>query len=436
MPCIHKTFSALRTVFLLLAVIIFPHVTAQALANPLYTVSDVQVDITAQSAVAARERAFDQAQLEAFNTLAGRFLPPAQLSNFKAPDVNTISSMIQDFEIGREQLSRVRYVASYTFRFKEPQVRNYFASLGADIHQAQQNFREEQFLMQQQQAQTQTDGGTAAGGVTTEDATLAASARAVLVLPFIERSAGRFVIWSQGNAWRNAWNRQQSGESFFVPLGDIVDIADVREDNPQNLSAAGIAKIQERYGAQQAAILVARPDAMLQRVASEDDAALGVMVIEFYRTDRGRPEYVRDLVVTASAQDTLKTLMDRAVVEAKAALVVGWEEMSAPRSPEFMVQYRVRIPYSSLREWSQLQQAIRRVNAISDFNIRSVSPREAQAEFAFDGSFEMLERALSGANLSLRLNNAMGGASGAMGQTFMAGQVIEGELQMLNRFQR
>ncbi|MFN3699903.1 MAG: hypothetical protein ACK4VI_00100 [Alphaproteobacteria bacterium] len=429
MPCIHKTFSALRTVFLLLAVIIFPHVTAQALANPLYTVSDVQVDITAQSAVAARERAFDQAQLEAFNMLAGRFLPPAQLTNFPAPDVNTISSMIQDFEIDREQLSRVRYVASYTFRFKEPQVRNYFASLGADIHQAQQNFREEQFLIQQQQAQTQVDGGEAGG------ATLGASARAVLVLPFIERS-GRFVIWSQGNAWRNAWNRQQSGESFFVPMGDIADIADVREDNPQNLNTAGIAKIQERYGAQQAAILVARPDATLQRVASEDDAALGVMVIEFYRTDRGRPEYVRDLVVTASAQDTLKTLMDRAVVEAKAALVVGWEEMSAPRSPEFMVQYRVRIPYSSLREWSQLQQAIRRVNAISDFNIRSVSPREAQAEFAFDGSFEMLERALSGANLSLRLNNAMGGTSGAMGQTFMAGQVIEGELQMLNRFQR
>lgn len=404
MQCIHRTFYALRTVFLYIFMI-FCAAVPQALANPLYTVADVKVDVTAQSAVAAREQAFEQAQVDAFNTLAGRILPAERLAGFTPPDVNTVSAMIQDYEIGSEQLSTVRYVASYTFRFKESAARQYFGSMGADIYGAQAAFTaigEDQNAL----ATTAEDSENLATSAGTPSGTL-------LILPFYEKS-GNTMLWSPYNVWRNAWNKTGgagSASAVQVPLGDLADVSDIKDDEAMNYDPAKLARMLERNAAVEAVIAIARPDEALSRVSAEGDAAVGVLNVALYRTDMGTPQFVHDINVGASNSDTLGTLMDKAVREVKLALASGWKDKATVQEEIASgTPIQVRIPYNSLREWAEAQAAIRRARGITAFNIRSVTPREALAEIVFSGDRAALDLALAQVDISVGAPAAQGGA--------------------------
>jgi hypothetical protein len=94
-----------------------------------FTVQNVAVDVKAENAITARNQAFEQAQISAFEELAGRMLPEEQLTNFKAPALGTIAPMVQDFEVSNEKVAKGRYSAIYTVRFRERAARRYFDRL-------------------------------------------------------------------------------------------------------------------------------------------------------------------------------------------------------------------------------------------------------------------------------------------------------------------
>jgi hypothetical protein len=422
MQCIHKTFYAIRTVFL--SIFAFLCISQSVLAaNPLYTVEGVRVDITAKSAVEAREQAFEQAQADAFNTLAGRMLPPQQLQSFKLPDINTISAMIQDYEIANEQLSTVRYVADYTIRFKEGASRNYFASLGADIYGAQQAFTDIGNVQPAPNAQTTEAASSSAQPLA------APAGGPVLVLPFLEKG-GQMMLWSPFNVWRNAWDKTggAGASDIVVPLGDISDISDIRDEDALSFNPEKLGALVQRYGASEAVIAIARPDAILSRIANEGDAAAGVLKIALYRTDMGRADYVHDITVTASNTDTLASLFNRGVAQVKRALSADWKNNASAPSDDTSVESThqmatlqsvdVRIPYASLREWSETQAALRRVRGIASLEIRSVTPREASASLSYNGDIEALRLALAQSGITLDQGGSRGAISVTSGDSF------------------
>ena len=121
---LYKPFQALRTVFWTLLALFYLAIVSPVMAdNPVFTVEGVQVDVTASNALEAKSKAFEQAQADAFEIMAGRMLPEAQAQQFQMPELSTISLFIQDFEVTKEQLSSVRYLGTYTFRFKDEAVR-------------------------------------------------------------------------------------------------------------------------------------------------------------------------------------------------------------------------------------------------------------------------------------------------------------------------
>lgn len=109
----------MRLFFLCLAIIagLAVALPAQAQTDP-YTVTGVKVDVTAANAVDARTKAFGQAQQAAFVQLAQHFLTPDQAKGFQPPAPEQITPLVNDFEVTNEQLSSVRYVGTYTFRFR------------------------------------------------------------------------------------------------------------------------------------------------------------------------------------------------------------------------------------------------------------------------------------------------------------------------------
>jgi hypothetical protein len=104
---------------------------ARAQDDSILTVTGVKADATAASAVEARQQAFEKAQVDAFTQLASRFMSEDQMKTFQPPPVMEITLLVDDFEITQEQLSAVRYVGTYTFRFKKGATQGWFASHSA-----------------------------------------------------------------------------------------------------------------------------------------------------------------------------------------------------------------------------------------------------------------------------------------------------------------
>lgn len=365
MHSIHKTFYNFRTVFFCF-LLVFPGVLYAQAENSLFTVENVNVDVTAQSAVAARELAFEKAQLDAFIILTKRMLSDGEASTFQTPEISTVSSLIQDYEISNEQLSSVRYKATYKFRFKDKDIKQFFSGANLDY----------------------TD----------------ISARPALVLPFLQRG-DQTMLWSPYNAFMKAWNRADDLMSglvpLVVPLGDISDVQDIGDEDAMNYQASKMERILARYEASEAIILVATPDETLSRVENPSDAAVGALNIYMYRTDRGRPEFVQGIDVSASSNDTLASLMDRAVQNVRSELRKDWKSRTVVNSSQNNA-VKVRVQFASLKEWADTQKALKRVYGINNVKVISVTPSEAHLDLAFQGDESRLVLALEQANFSLQ----------------------------------
>ena len=224
----YKHFYRVRTVFTACFLCFFLWMPGAWAADDLYTVEGVAVDATADNALQARDKAFGQAQQQAFMILAGRMLPEAEAQKLTPPDPLAISPLIQDFEVTQEQLSAVRYVGTYTFRFKQAAVSQYFGQSGTDY--------------------------------------TAIESPPLLLLPFFQPPDGPIVLWAQQNPWRQAWDRMEGQETLVpivVPLGDLDDVKDVSDQEAFTYRNENMARLLGRYHSAEAVLAVAAPDATL-----------------------------------------------------------------------------------------------------------------------------------------------------------------------------
>lgn len=357
MNILYTSFRRIRIALAMMAVLLAFSVPASA--EDVFTVSGVKVDVTAENAVAAREKAFTEAQMAAFKALADRLLGVEEAKVFVLPDVASISTMIQDFEITDEQLSAVEYIGTYTFRFDGDAVRS-------------------QFNM---------------GGVKYSDV----ASKPVLVLPFFQWGS-RIILWQDSNPWLEAWSRSESKDGLVpirVPLGDIRDIADIGDDQALTYRREGMNEILGRYEASEAIILIAIPGPL---DAADVPTDLGVMI---YRTDRDRPEYVQTLRINPDANGNAGALYDKAVRETREALQQEWKVETAvdPAIPSNTIA--VRVQFSTMQQWVETRQALRRVHGITAIKVKSVTPREAQVELEFSGDENRLRLALEQQDMAM-----------------------------------
>lgn len=356
---------SLFRIFLCALVVLFAGMRTGAAQDSVFTVADVKVDVTAESASAARDQAFIEAQQAAFRQLAERLLPEDELPSFVPPDISVLSGFVNDFEITEERLSSIRYVATYTFRFKDSAVRSFFADEGV----------------------VYSDVGS----------------KPMLVLPFW-RDGTRTVLWGADNPWMAAWGRAEntSGElvPVAVPIGDIQDVSDIGDDNPLSADRAKLAAMAGRYGAEETAIMIVSP------VRGEDTVIAGIpgaLTIDIYRTDRGTTEFASALKVEAESGEEAQSLFDRAVKKARKALQSDWKSRTAAAVPvsgeSNSLQARVR--FTSMNEWVETQKILRRVDGIGDIRLVSLRPGEAQVEILFRGGEDRLRLALAQSDVEL-----------------------------------
>ncbi|MGB4056917.1 MAG: DUF2066 domain-containing protein [Alphaproteobacteria bacterium] len=391
MAIIYKTFYPARTVFYTLFACFLLGMAPVLAADDLFTVEGVKVDVTAASALAARDQAFDKAQVDAFTALAGRMLSESDLAKFKAPDAGTVSGMVQDYEVTAEKLSSVRYIGTYTFTFRQAAVERYFNKAGASY-------------------------------------TNIASAP-LLVLPFYQLS-GKSYLWSPMNVWMQAWNRSggQTGlVPVILPIGDLEDVGDIGDDDVFSYNPERLSSMLARYGAGDAVLVVAVPSGLSVRAGENDLVAGGAVTVSLYRTDQGQPEHVQEMVVEAMPGETLTKLLDRAAIEAQKKLHQNWKDKTvvpaAYQEPEGVTipneamsgnRLVARVRIQSLEDWATVQRSLGRVRALSATSLKSLTPREAMVELSFRGDEQMLRYALAQAGMNLsQPQYAQGGYTGA-----------------------
>ncbi len=319
--------------------------------SDIFTVRNVEVDVTSDSAAQAQREAFETAQQDAFRILLQRVLPQNQAEAFQMPEPSLLQTFIRNFEIDKEQLSSIRYKASYIFRFKENLVREYLENYG----------------------QTYTD----------------VASKPVLVLPFFQQN-NAIMLWSRANPWLAAWNRANLKRGLvpvMVPIGDMEDIQNIGDNQALQYDFQGLGRMVSRYGAGEAIILIATTSSM----SEQNIEPLSIFI---YRTDRPEPEFVQRIFVNPNPDESKTTFYDRAVSDVYELLQQNWKDKTLITADE-KNRLQVTIRFNSHQQWIATRRALENVQGISELHYLSVSPYFAEVELEFRGSEERLRLALA-----------------------------------------
>lgn len=379
MSIIYTAFKCLRTAPLVIVAGVLILSSPALAAEDVFTVSGVKVDVHAENAVAAREKAFTDAQTVAFNALASRLLGEDEAKTYVAPDNAAISSMIKDFEITNERISAVEYIGTYTFRFDGPAVRR-------------------QFNMQ---------------GMKYSDL----ASKPVLVLPFFQVGS-KITLWSDANPWLKAWGRNTSKGGLVptvVPLGDAQDVGAIADDEALTYQSDRLGEMLDRYNTGDAVVLIAKPGPV---DAGNVPVDLNIMI---YRTDSGSPEYVQTIKVVPSPGNMADALYDKAVQQVRSVLQKGWKQKTMVDPVIGKSSITAYVQFTTMQEWVMTRQALQTVQGISNMKVKSVTPHEAEIELQFSGDVNRLRLALAQSDLLLSSpqTSLVGDGSGLSGYSLV-----------------
>lgn len=335
---------------------------AQASSDP-FSVRGVKIDVTAENAVAAREQAFEEAQKKAFQMLTARLLSEKEATQIAPPEGELLASMVNDFEITSEQLSDVRYIGTYIFRFKQDDVRRYLGGHGMAYSDV--------------------------------------SSKPVLILPFY-RWGDRMLLWEAENPWRAAWSRNTGAQGLvptLVPIGDLEDVNAIAGEDLMNYSAREIDSMVRRYGAGRVLAVMAIPQ-YKSGATGTDIAELAHLDVKIYEMLGGRATPVRNFQIAPAEKETVDTLFEKAIWRVHKTLQQSWKEKTSVRADQAN-QLRVRVRFASMGEWVETQKNLRGVQGVRDVKLLSLKPGEAQVELHFQGAEDRLRLALAQADMTL-----------------------------------
>ena len=328
-----------------------------AWAQEVFTIADVKVDATAETAAAARETALAAGERRALRRLFERLAIGADYGRLPSLDGGRISDLVKSFEVEEEKTSRGRYLATLKFRFKPKAVRRLLRE--NDIRFAE---------------------------------TLS---KPVLVLAIYEM-AGALALWDHPNPWRDAFSRLEKRDSLVplvAPLGDILDIADIGAEQAVRGDDARLSAIARRYGAADTLVVVAS----YSTVPSRNLPEVRVSVSRFGAVGQGRTFVER---FTAAPDEEIEALLLRAARSVTIQVEENWKLDNHLRFDREGV-LMVAVPITRLEDWLEVKKRLARVAFIRRSDLVYLSRDEARAELRYIGDEEQLTLALAQSDLVL-----------------------------------
>lgn len=348
-------------------------------SDDVVTVTDVMIDKTAENAVIARQQAMAEAQRLAFSLLAEQILSPEQMELFELPDDLMIASMVQDFEIVSEQIGSKRYVANFTYRFRVPAVEQYFNNYLGSAYQKDMDNVER---------------------------------KTVLMLPFYEDADGQTELWADDNLWLEAWQNSelpQGAVTYLVPLGDISDINAGSMADIWTGDTDAVIRLKQQYRADEVVLAVAARAGMNFQ-------------IDIYKLAYDAPKKINTLLIHSGAADD-RIVFRQAIMDVTGYLNSEMVEQPKESLPVFSFDLpgqekrtgsKVSVPsrleqgvatarteiegvlnFSSIADWVELQNRLRRITPEAELSILSLSRDDARFVLKYDGAEQKLQQQLA-----------------------------------------
>ena len=314
-----------------------------------FTVTDVNVDVSAADAVQARELGIQEARRKAAAMLVERLVPAADRARIPAPDDARLQSMVRAVEFVRERPSAGHYTATLNVVFAPGPVRAWLGEAGVRV---------------------------------TETVT-----RPALVIPLWKGPAGVEPL-DDRNAWREAWRTLDTAGSA-VPVtvirGDQLDQNAVSAEQAYVGDVSALARLTDRYRAPVIVVAIV-----------EGDKEAGPLTVGGLRYDAltgARSEIPKETVPGA-------TQLPDAARKIHARLDEQWRGMASVRR-DSQDSLDVTVPIRALGDWVQVRQRLGGVPAVRNVVVRTLEADRADLRLEFFGTPEDLQRVLALAGLTL-----------------------------------
>ena len=332
-------------------------------ASHVFTVSGVRVDVTAETAVAARKAAHAEGHVKALDKLLARLLPRTELGSIRQLKVAEILTFVQDFSVANERASDVRYLADLTFRFRPAPIRDLLRTSGL------------------QHAETMS--------------------KPVVVLP-IFGVEGEAVLWGEGNPWWAAWAARPPGGwlvPLVVPLGDLGDLTAVDATRALNGDVEALGAIARRYGAE---------DVLITQAVLLGDPVLGQAKLQVGSVRLGR--FAEQTTIDNYAQPvggTVQDLLAFAADAVGAGAQEAWKQRNLLR-PGSQRQFAVNVPVTQLADLLEVKRRLVGVAAVRGVEVTALSRSKVALAITFVGEEEQLVLAMAQSDLDLALFPGIG----------------------------
>ncbi|WP_404386404.1 DUF2066 domain-containing protein [Caenispirillum salinarum] len=342
----------------LLAVVSVPGAPARAQApDPatlaLFTADDVKVDVTADSAVAARDQALMEGQAKGLRQVM-RDLAPAGYQD-RLPEIGgeEAQNYVLSLQVEDEKRSNVRYIATLDITYNPDAVRQLLRM--NDIPFSEQ------------------------------------PRTPVLVVPLWQApGAAGPILWEDPNPWRAAWNRR-AGDGLVptrVPLGDLGDLRALSADEAAGGDAAAVRNLLQRYDMTESVVARAA-------LAGEDQLAVDMTR---YRL-AGQPSR-QSLTLTRDPAEDRSAFLSRAADEVAARLRDDqWQGggAAAGLSPDAAPQRMTAIVPTSggLETWLTVRERLGQVPLVRGVEVQALSRERAQILLGYMGDVERLTLTLA-----------------------------------------
>lgn len=330
----------------------------RAQSEESFTVRGVKVDVTADSAAAARDQAIVAGQRKAFDELLLTLATAEDVARLPPLDDDSIGNMVLDFQVESESVSTVRYIGELAFRFRAAPVQQYLEQGGANY----------------------------AVGAT----------RPALVLPVLTRDS-QSLLWDEGNDWLAAWSQSSVDGtlvSFVVPLGDLTDLAAIDAARALDGDAAALQAITMRYGAGDVIVAEVRPSVD----PATDEARIDLNATRY--TPAGPDDTLQDSLSAPGGAAALPDLYRQAAQRVSGFLQTQWKQENLVSST---VEQRLAVvaPLDSLDGWVDLRRRLGDIPVVRRTDLLALSRAEARLDLVFFGDQAQLARALAQRDLTL-----------------------------------
>jgi hypothetical protein len=320
-----------------------------AVASSIFTINDIKVEATGESAKKAKDVAINEAQEKAFKELLTRITPESAQASLPQLSPEQISDLVQGIDIDKESVTATHYEAVMDISFNSVLVERLLKSSSISYTDKKSN--------------------------------------PTILIPLLV-SNGEGLIWDAGNYWQEALKKALQNSSyanFVVPSGETeLNVKNFSQSEPiiSSQDQENISFLTRKYNAKR--VLLARA------VPINDNGTIGVAIETSYLNEENpQKKYIK--LFAQSGDENIQQVMARAATQVISDSEKQWkEEQQQINQTKAEINFYVRI--NNLLDWNQIYKKLGGLDFIDNIRINYITLELVSLDILYHGDYDNFAR--------------------------------------------